>query len=141
MSKAQSDEHKGLVLKFYRAYPYWLQGFGFVSLHLQIIRFSSVIYLAIKDFLPFGYPEYMGIVLTFGVPAIMGLGYSVYHYTHFYSAQQIVQNSNSPYAHFKINPIDIPRWEIYRELAYSLNKPEIAEKIEEILKRNGVSSV
>ena len=112
MTKAQEQEPKGAHLWFVRSYGYWLQGFSFVSLPLQIIGFSSAIYLAVKDILPFGYPQYMALILGFGVPSIVGLGWTVYHKTHFYAAQQSIQNYNSPYAHFKINPIEHIPWEI-----------------------------
>ena len=71
MTKAQEQEPKGAHLWFVRSYGYWLQGFSFVSLPLQIIGFSSAIYLAVKDILPFGYPQYMALILGFGVPSIV----------------------------------------------------------------------
>ena len=132
----KSEEPKGLRLVIFRSYAYWLQGFSFVSLPLQIIGFSSVIWLAVKDFLPFSYSVYMAFIIGFGIPLIMGLGWTVYNKTHFYAQQQTVQNYQSPYAHFKLNPINIPIWELYKALAEDLNKPDLVKKINEILKKN-----
>jgi len=135
----KSEEPKGLRLVIFRSYAYFLQGFSFVSLPLQIIGFSSAIYLVIKEFLPFGYSIYMGLIIGLGVPAIVILGWTIYNKTHFYAQQQTVQNYQSPYAHFKLNPINFPIWRLYRELALSLNNSELAKEIDEILRKNGTN--
>ena len=126
-----------------RSFFYFRIGYStYLALPVSLLGYASAIYyLAIQNlpFLQFFFPKFT-FFLIFGILVVSVLGISLgwFHYKRspFYKAEQEIHVEASPFTTTKITPIQIPMWRLFREIAVKEGLSEIANQIDEIIRRS-----
>jgi hypothetical protein len=142
MKAASKPEPRGKGRILSRLLQYFNYGYSIFGPPLLLLTLASVIWAQVKAYYPFQlvrYDEFVLLAIFLGLPSLAVLGWFIATRTHLITQSVTVATENNPYAVWKITPKDIIAWKVYREMALSMGKNDLAAAIDELLRKNGVS--
>lgn len=127
-----------------RSWFYFQKGYGtYLALPIGLMSVATTAYfLAVTNIPSLAkiFPNFYNFVVIFPLiyPVAVIIGWIHYRKTSIYQQEQEVMVTSNPYSTVKIPPIALPTWTLFSFIARKEGLNDIADQMDEIIKRSRV---